>query len=169
MTPMTRRIRRDCSVRCPDEQAVNRRMRHVKPVRELIRAWDPRREKIVWEHETSSGIRGYDGGMMSTAGNLVFQGRGSGELWVYAADTGKVLKVIKTGSHIMAAPMTLFSQRRAVSSRSKWDMAAPRSPSAPIPPSSAALKYQNTNRIIAFKLGGGAVPMPPARMEPAVS
>ncbi len=37
---------------------------------------------------------------------------------------------------------------------------------APIPPSSAALKYQNTNRIIAFKLGGGAVPMPPARVEP---
>ena len=37
----------------------------------------------------------------------------------------------------------------------------------PIPPSSAALKYQNTNRIIAFKLDGGAVPTPPARTEPA--
>ena len=35
----------------------------------------------------------------------------------------------------------------------------------PIPPSSAALKYQNTNRIIAFKLGGGAVPTPPPRIE----
>ena len=35
----------------------------------------------------------------------------------------------------------------------------------PIPPSSAALKYQNVNRIIVFKLGGGAVPMPPARVE----
>ena len=33
----------------------------------------------------------------------------------------------------------------------------------PIPPSSAALKYQNTNRIIAFRLGGGAVPTPPPR------
>ena len=33
-------------------------------------------------------------------------GGGSGELWVYAADSGKVLKVIKTGSHLMAAPMT---------------------------------------------------------------
>ena len=43
---------------------------------------------------------------MSTAGNLVFQGRGSGELWVYAADTGKVLKTLQTGSHIMAAPAT---------------------------------------------------------------
>jgi quinohemoprotein ethanol dehydrogenase len=32
-----------------------------------------------------------------------------------------------------------------------------------IPPSSAAVKYENTNRIIAFKLGGGAVPTPPVR------
>ena len=78
----------------------------MKLVRELIRAWDPVAGKIVWEHETSSGMRGYDGGIMSTAGNLVFQGRGSGGLWVYAADTGKVLKIIETGSHIMAAPTT---------------------------------------------------------------
>jgi quinohemoprotein ethanol dehydrogenase len=35
----------------------------------------------------------------------------------------------------------------------------------PIPPSSAALKYQNINRIIVFKLGGGAVPMPAPRVE----
>ena len=59
-------------------------------------------------------MRGYDGGVLSTVGNLVFQGRGSRELWVYAADTGKVLKTIQTGSHIMAAPMTYavtFNQR----------------------------------------------------------
>ncbi len=100
-----RTMRGGCSARCQTEAAI-KAMRHVKPVRELIRAWDPVAGKAVWEHETSSGIRGYDGGVMSTGGNLVFQGRGSGELWVYAADTGKVLKVIKTGSHIMAAPMT---------------------------------------------------------------
>ena len=69
-------------------------------------AWDPIAQKAVWEQETSSGVRGYDGGVLSTASNLLFQGRGSGELWVYAADTGKVLKTIQTGSHIMAAPMT---------------------------------------------------------------
>ena len=85
----------------PDKESLGRTQ-----VRELIRAWDPVAGKTVWEHETSTGLRGYDGGVMSTAGNLVFQGRGSGELWVYAADTGKVLKIIQTGSHIMAAPMT---------------------------------------------------------------
>jgi quinohemoprotein ethanol dehydrogenase len=80
--------------------------RHDKLLREFIRAWDPVAQKTVWEHETTSGVRGYDGGVMSTAGNLVFQGRGNGELWIYAADTGKVLKIIQTGSHIMAAPVT---------------------------------------------------------------
>ncbi len=145
----------------PDTQAI-KAMRKVKPVRELIRAWDPVAQKTVWEHETSSGIRGYDGGIMSTAGNLVFQGRGSGELWVYAADTGKVLKTIQTGSHIMAAPMTYaVGGRQFVAVQVGYGGAA--ITVGPIPPTSIALKYQNTNRIIAFTLGGGAVPKPPVR------
>jgi quinohemoprotein ethanol dehydrogenase len=145
----------------PDSEAI-KAMRKVKPVRELIRAWDPVAQKTVWEHETSSGIRGYDGGIMSTAGNLVFQGRGSGELWVYAADTGKVLKTIQTGSHIMAAPMTYaVGGRQYVAVQVGYGGAA--ITVGPIPPSSIALKYQNTNRIIAFTLGGGAVPKPPPR------
>jgi quinohemoprotein ethanol dehydrogenase len=148
----------------PDRRAISA-MRHVKPVRELIRAWDPVAQKVVWEHETSTGIRGYDGGVMSSGGNLVFQGRGSGELWVYAADTGKVLKIIKTGSHIMAAPMT-YSVNGEQYVAVQVGYGGSSITVGPIPPSSAAIKYQNTNRIIAFKLGGGAVPTPPLRVEP---
>ncbi|MGC1520379.1 MAG: PQQ-dependent dehydrogenase, methanol/ethanol family [Steroidobacteraceae bacterium] len=144
--------------------ATLRATRKVNLVRELLRAWDPVAQKIVWERETSSGIRGYDGGAMSTAGNLVFQGRGSGELWVYAADTGKVLKVIKTGSHIMAAPMTYaINGEQFVAVQAGYGGTA--ITVGPIPPSSAALKFQNTNRVIAFKLGGGPVPTPPERVE----
>jgi quinohemoprotein ethanol dehydrogenase len=150
----------------PDEAAI-KAMRHVKPVRELIRAFDPVAGKIVWEHETSSGVRGNDGGVMSTAGNLVFQGRGTGELWVYAADTGKVLKVVQTGSHMMAAPMTYaVGGEQYVAVQTGYGGTS--ITVGPIPPHSAARKYQNTNRIIAFKLGGGAVPMPPPRTEPAI-
>jgi quinohemoprotein ethanol dehydrogenase len=97
---------------------------------------------------------------MSTAGNLVFQGRGSGELWVYAADSGKVLKTIETGSHIMAAPITYAvngEQYVAV----QVGYGGTNIAEAPVPPSSAAAKYENTNRIIAFRLGGGDVPKPP--------
>jgi quinohemoprotein ethanol dehydrogenase len=137
--------------------------RKVKPVRELLRAWDPVAQKTVWERETSSGIRGYDGGVMSTAGNLVFQGRGSGGLWIYAADTGRVLKVIQTGSHIMAAPTTYaVNGEQFVAVQVGYGGTS--ISIGPIPPSSAAVKYENVNRIIAFKLGGGRVPVPTTRV-----
>jgi quinohemoprotein ethanol dehydrogenase len=138
--------------------------RKVKLVREILRAWDPVARRTVWEHETSSGTRGYDGGVMSTAANLVFQGRGNGELWVYAADSGKVLKVIQTGSHIMAAPVTYAvngEQYVAV----QVGYGGTNIGVGPIPPRSAAIKHENVNRIIAFKLGGGDVPKPPVRKD----
>lgn len=134
--------------------------RKEKLIRELIRAWDPVAQKVVWEHETSSGARSYDGGIISTAGNLVFQGRGSGELWVYAADTGAVLKVLKTGSHIMAAPTTYqVNGVQYVAVQAGYGGAA--ITVGPAPDSSAASRYENVNRIIAFRLGGAPVPPPP--------
>ena len=137
--------------------------RKKKAVRELIRAWDPVAQKTVWEHETSTGIRGYDGGIMSTAGNLVFQGRGSGGLWIYAADTGKVLKVVPTASHIMAAPMTYaINGEQYVAVQVGYGGTG--ISEGEYPPKSAAVKYENANRIIAFKLGGGPVPTPRARV-----
>jgi quinohemoprotein ethanol dehydrogenase len=139
--------------------------RHGKLVRELLRAWDPVAQKTVWEVETSSGIRGYDGGVMSTDGKLVFQGRGTGDLYVYAADTGRVLKVIPTFSHIMAAPMTYMAggvQYVAV----QVGYGGTAYTVGPIPPQSAALHYRNVNRILAFRLDGGEVPPPPPRIDP---
>jgi quinohemoprotein ethanol dehydrogenase len=138
--------------------------RDVKLVREMMRAWDPIAHRIVWEQETSSGMRGYDGGAMSTAGNLVFQGCGDGEFRVYAADTGKTLKTIQTGSHIMAAPITYavdgvqYIAVQAGYGGTGVGVGA-------IPPSSAALKFRNANRIITFKLDGGAVPPPELRKD----
>jgi len=137
--------------------------RPVKLVRELLRAWDPVQQKVVWEHETSSGMRGYDGGVLSTAGNLVFQGRGSGGLWIYAADSGRLLRVVETGSHIMAAPASyaVNGEQYVVVQAGYGGTGIAE---GPIPPSSAANRFENTNRLIALKLGGGPVPTPPARV-----
>ena len=147
--------------------ATLQKTRKVKLVRELLRAWDPVAQRTVWEHETSSGLRGYDGGVMSTAGNLVFQGRGDGKLYIYAADSGKLLKAISTGSHLMAAPMTYtVGGEQFVAVQAGYGGAA--MTVSNIPPSSAAAKYQNVNRIIAFKLGGSEVPTPPALVIPPV-
>lgn len=136
-----------------------------KMIRELLRAWDPVAQKVVWEHETGSGNRSYDGGVLSTDGNLVFQGRGSGELWVYAADTGKVLKVIKTGSHIMAAPTTYtVNGEQYLAVQVGYGGAA--ISVGPFPASSATSHYENVNRVLAFKLNGGDVPTPPPAVVP---
>jgi quinohemoprotein ethanol dehydrogenase len=108
-------------------------------------------------------MRGYDGGVTSTAGNLVFQGRGSGGLWIYAADTGKVLKVIQTASHIMAAP-TVYAVNGEEYVAVQVGYGGTGISVGPIPASSAAAKYENANRIIAFKLGGGRVPTPAVRV-----
>jgi quinohemoprotein ethanol dehydrogenase len=140
--------------------------RKVKLVRELIRAWDPVAQKIVWEHETSSGMRGYDGGVLSTAGGLVLQGRGNGELVVYEAATGKILKTIDTGSHIMAAPMSYaIGGTQYIAVQTGYGGAG--ISVGPFPPDSAARLYDNQNRIIVFRLDGGAVPKPPRRPDEA--
>jgi mono/diheme cytochrome c family protein len=133
--------------------------RKVNLLREFIRAWDPVSQKMIWEHETTSGVRGYDGGVMST-----FQGRGNGELWVYAADTGKVAKIIQTGSHIMAAPVT-YAVDSVQYVAVQVGYGGTGTGVGPLPPTSAALKYENANRIIAFKLDGGDVPKPKARND----
>ena len=46
----------------------------------------------------------YNGGVMATAGNLVFQGNAEGNFVAYAADTGEQRWSVTTGSAITAAP-----------------------------------------------------------------
>src|SRR6516225_7859050 len=58
-------------------------------------AWDPIAEAARWSVEEEIAV---NGGVLSTAGNLVFQGQGSGEFAAYAADTGKKLWSIRTKS-----------------------------------------------------------------------
>jgi quinohemoprotein ethanol dehydrogenase len=148
----------------PDRASLATERHGEKLVREFIRAWDPVAQKTVWEHETFSGTRRYDGGVLSTAGGLVFQGQGDGRLIVYTADRGQQLTAIATGNHIMAAPITYaVNGAQFVAVQTGYGGAG--STIAPIPPTSAALKYNNANRILAFRLDGGPVPMPAPRAD----
>ena len=133
-------------------------------VREVLKAWDPVAHKVVWEHVTSEGNRGYDGGVLSTAGNIVVQGRGDGTLRVYNATTGAQITAIQTGTHIMAAPMTYrIGGVQYIAVQAGYGGIGI---SYPIPPGDAAYRNMNTNRILVFKLGGGPVPQPQLRPDP---
>lgn len=123
--------------------------------RGFIRAVEPMTGKVLWQRQTGSI---WDGGLLSTAGNLVFQGDAAGHLNVYAADTGKLLKQIDVGSSIMAAPMTYRVagvQYVAVMTGYGGGVLY-----EPFPQTSAAYRFGNEDRIVAFRLGGGPTPKP---------
>jgi mono/diheme cytochrome c family protein len=64
-------------------------------------AFDPVAQSIRWSVEHSLP---YNGGLMATGGNLVFQGNADGRFVAYAADSGEQLWSVRTGSAINAAP-----------------------------------------------------------------
>jgi quinohemoprotein ethanol dehydrogenase len=64
-------------------------------------AFDPAAQSIRWSVDHALP---YNGGLMATGGDLVFQGNAEGEFVAYAADTGEELWSVQTGSAINAAP-----------------------------------------------------------------
>jgi quinohemoprotein ethanol dehydrogenase len=66
-------------------------------------AWDPVRQSERWSVAQPIAT---NSGVLSTAGNLVFQGEGTGEFAAYAADSGRKLWSIKTGSAIHSVPVS---------------------------------------------------------------
>ena len=126
-------------------------------------AWDPVNQSERWSVEEEIAT---NGGVLSTAGNLVFQGQGTGEFAAYAADSGKKVWSIDTGSAIESIPVTysVNGQQYVMlpvgwGSGSRlfapaWTMATPRSKRGP-------------SRLLAFKLDGKVpFPTPPDIVPP---
>src|SRR5271170_6195296 len=66
-------------------------------------AWNPVEQREVWR-VTLPMVE--SGGVLATAGNLVFQGRSDGVFSAYRATDGKVLWQFDAGTGIMAPPVT---------------------------------------------------------------
>lgn len=69
-------------------------------------AWDPVRQEARWSVPRKLP---FNGGILATAGNLVFQGDAEGYFSAHAADDGELLWQVNTGSAINSAPVT-FTQ-----------------------------------------------------------
>ncbi|MGB2154564.1 MAG: PQQ-dependent dehydrogenase, methanol/ethanol family [Porticoccaceae bacterium] len=66
-------------------------------------AWDPINQKPAWKVPHKSPA---NGGILSTEGDLVFQGMGNGTFAAYDADNGDTLWQYQSDSAVLAGPMT---------------------------------------------------------------
>ena len=118
-------------------------------------AFDPVAGKPRWTVPYSSPT---NGGILTTAGNLLFQGTAQGEFRAYTADTGKQLWSFAAQSGILAAPMTYTVAGEQyvavlVGWGGVWDVSGGKLASKMTP---------NISRLMVFKLGakGALAPMP---------
>jgi quinohemoprotein ethanol dehydrogenase len=75
-----------------------------KPFGRLV-AWDPVRQKAAWTREYAAP---WNGGTLTMAGDLVFQGTADGRLVAYNAKTGDTLWETSVGTGAIAPPVTYF-------------------------------------------------------------
>jgi quinohemoprotein ethanol dehydrogenase len=123
-------------------------------------AFDPVAGKVRWSVPQATPT---NGGTLSTAGNLVFQGTALGQFQAYSADSGKQLWSFEAQSGILAAPMTyLIGGEQYVAVLvgwgGVWDVSAGALVTSKLTP--------NISRLMVFKLGAkGTLPAAPPSAE----
>jgi len=116
------------------------------PVMGRLLAWNPVTQKLAWtvEHTAPS-----NGGVLTTAGNLVFQGTADGRFVAYNAKTGQKLWESPTGTGVIAAPITYeLEGNQFISIAAGWGGA--------IGLSTTYSATQTTGKVYTFKLNGKA-------------
>ncbi len=116
-----------------------------------LMAWDPKARKEVWSVPMSSP---WNGGVLSTAGGLVFQGNGAGYFAAYDAKNGAELWSTFMDSGIVAPPITYSIDGEQyvaipVGYGGNLTLNVGEVIRNTVPP--------RVNRIVVFKLGGKAV------------
>lgn len=124
-------------------------------------AWDPVRQTARWKVPQDVPV---NGGTLSTAGNLVFHGTGTGELRAHQAETGQLLWSVQTGSSVQAGPVTYRRQGRQFV---LVPVGAPAMIRGALPDYGASRKARGPARLMAFTLDG-KLPMPAAPSEQKV-
>jgi quinohemoprotein ethanol dehydrogenase len=126
------------------------------PMVGYLKAWDPVGQKVVWQVKYDGPT---NGGLLTTAGNLVFQGAGDGRFIAYQADAGRKLWEIATNVGIIAPPISYEAKgEQYVAVLAGWG-GVPAITGGGDAAVAAAVTHTNAGHLFAFKLGGKA-PMP---------
>jgi quinohemoprotein ethanol dehydrogenase len=134
-------------------------------VQGYLLAWDPANQKEAWRVPHPGPA---NGGILTTAGNLVFQGTYAGNFAAYRADTGEKLWETPVQTAVIAAPATYTvdgDQYVAVLAGTGGGYSL-----AYGPVSLKSGKIPNISRVLAFKIGGTAnLPPAPEQPEPVLN
>jgi alcohol dehydrogenase (cytochrome c)/quinohemoprotein ethanol dehydrogenase len=119
-------------------------------------AWDPVRQREVWRAEREGAA---NGGVLSTAGGLVFQGTGTGDFVALDAGTGTRLWSAQTQTGVIAAPMSYMVDgvqyvAIMVGTGGSWAMSGAQA-------NAKGNSLPNVSRLLVYSLGGAAK-IPPA-------
>ena len=146
------------SVADQTDDAVNIMGLVIKPILQqpgdgkgMLVAWDPVRQRAAW---TVTRDGAWNGGTLTTAGGLVFQGGASGLFNAYDARSGSELWKFDAGLGIIAAPMSFsVGGKQYVSVLVGWGGTA----AAMSHVLNVGWKYgQQPRRLLTFALGGNA-------------
>ena len=125
-------------------------------------AWDPDRRKQAWAIERPGP---WNGGILATAGDLVFEGTANGHFEAYRADDGQKVWSFDAQTGVMAGPVTYtVNGEQYVAVLGGWGGVFP------LVTGEVSFKsgwVRNISRMLAFKLGGKAsLPPPPGIDKP---
>jgi alcohol dehydrogenase (cytochrome c)/quinohemoprotein ethanol dehydrogenase len=128
-------------------------------------AWDPVQQKPAWVVEQAGP---WNGGVLSTAGNLVFEGTASGKFEAYGADSGKKVWSFPAQTGVMAGPVSYtVNGEQYIAVLAGWGGVFPLATGEV---SWKSGRVRNVSRMLAFKLGGKAMLPPlPEVEEPVLS
>ena len=121
----------------------------------VLSAWDPVRQEERWR-VTHAGT--WNGGTLTTAGNLVFQGTSNGNFVAFDATSGDILWTSPTQTAVMAAPITYeIDGEQYVAVMAGWGgiLALHAAPFV------KSLAVENRSRVLVYKLGASNELPPP--------
>jgi quinohemoprotein ethanol dehydrogenase len=116
-----------------------------------LTAWDPVKQIEVWRADRPGPL---NGGVLSTAGNLVFEGTGNGQFEAFRANTGEKIWSASTQSGITAGPISYtVNGEQYIAILVGWGGVLPLAAGEVARQSP---RMNNVPRMLAFKLGGKA-------------
>ena len=114
------------------------------PVKSMLIAWDPVKQRKVWEIPQPNT---FNGGVLATGGSLIFQGLNTGDFAAYSAEKGEKLWSFDAQNGVLSAPISysvggrqyvtvIASYRSSIANQPNWDY------------------RQQKRRVLTFALGG---------------